>query len=588
MTGFWFFDNLPRVLLEYESVQTLAESYEWLREPTWKLSHTGLMLEATISVHKREFPVRLVYPALFPAVPPSVRPQDDAARWTTHRYLDGTLCLEWGPDTWRPEVTGAQVLESAHRLLEIEQAETPATYAEAPSRHELAPGQALRSEFTRVYLGDPLRECLHANLNSDRRALFTFHHQSKSCLLVIQGVQSECNFWVNPGVPVTLRQAPDTKAVESALIIGLPVPVDAIQSIDFVTDLDALLIQHGLQTLSSAQEVSPEGTPVSALVRASDGSWHFFVRFEHDSPNLYPASVIEPTSDAEGRLPPDFTSLATKSVAIVGLGSVGSKVAESLARTGVGRFMLLDHDVFLPENVVRNALDLHNTSELKADAVAELLRRVALSVEVDVSRVHLTGQESNAAVATALRKVAECDVVIDATANPRVFNLLASITLAKERPLLWMEVFGGGFGGMVARSRPRKDATPHVIRDVYHAFTRDHPRDNRPTNIDYTGITQDGAIAAAVDAHVGVIADHVTLMALDTIAEREPSRYPHALYLVGLDREWVFEAPFHTVCIETPPYQQEAATPNEATEAAAISFLAELLKEKNGQSAPPS
>ncbi|MCT4372027.1 ThiF family adenylyltransferase [Yangia mangrovi] len=40
--------------------------------------------------------------------------------------------------------------------------------------------------------------------------------------------------------------------------------------------------------------------------------------------------------------------LADKSVGIVGCGSVGSKVAASLCRTGVGKFLLIDEDIFFP------------------------------------------------------------------------------------------------------------------------------------------------------------------------------------------------------------------------------------------------
>src|SRR5204862_8340621 len=112
-----------------------------------------------------------------------------------------------------------------------------------------------------------------------------------------------------------------------------------------------------------------------------------------------------------GRLAPEFERLADKSVGIVGLGSAGSKLAASLARSGVGRFLLVDEDIFLPENVSRNALDLHDTGEHKVDAVTDLLYRISPSVQVDVSYVHLTGQESNAAVSRALAQLGRCDLV---------------------------------------------------------------------------------------------------------------------------------------------------------------------------------
>lgn len=47
-----------------------------------------------------------------------------------------------------------------------------------------------------------------------------------------------------------------------------------------------------------------------------------------------------------------------------------SKLAASLARSGVSDFLLLDTDVFLPGNVVRNELDLRAVAVNKTKAVS--------------------------------------------------------------------------------------------------------------------------------------------------------------------------------------------------------------------------
>ncbi|MCG5486834.1 MAG: ThiF family adenylyltransferase [Sinorhizobium meliloti] len=46
-----------------------------------------------------------------------------------------------------------------------------------------------------------------------------------------------------------------------------------------------------------------------------------------------------------------------KKVAIVGAGSVGSKVAEMLLRSGIDTLRIFDGDVFLPGNLERHVLD---------------------------------------------------------------------------------------------------------------------------------------------------------------------------------------------------------------------------------------
>ncbi len=66
--------------------------------------------------------------------------------------------------------------------------------------------------------------------------------------------------------------------------------------------------------------------------------------------------------------------LAEKKVAVVGLGSGGGFVALSLAMSGVGHFVLVDHDQLESGNVMRHVADLRYVGENKAAAVADLIR----------------------------------------------------------------------------------------------------------------------------------------------------------------------------------------------------------------------
>ncbi len=53
--------------------------------------------------------------------------------------------------------------------------------------------------------------------------------------------------------------------------------------------------------------------------------------------------------------------LKDKCVGIVGLGGVGGAVAEALARTGVGRFVLIDNDIVEQSNINRQIVALNST-----------------------------------------------------------------------------------------------------------------------------------------------------------------------------------------------------------------------------------
>ena len=57
-------------------------------------------------------------------------------------------------------------------------------------------------------------------------------------------------------------------------------------------------------------------------------------------------------------------------MAIVGCGSLGSKLAVMLARSGVGKFLLVDDDVLFAGNLVRHDLDWREIATHKVDSVA--------------------------------------------------------------------------------------------------------------------------------------------------------------------------------------------------------------------------
>ena len=149
----WFLRSPDRLQSERSGIGALAHSAQWLVGFEWRFDD-DLCLDAVIRAHGHDYEVRVSFPALFPDAPATVRPRNMQGRVSHHQYggTDGSLCLEWGPDTWHPSVTAAMMLESAHRLFEIENPlgrDRPEMPVVAPSRHCLTMGQELRGEKLR-------------------------------------------------------------------------------------------------------------------------------------------------------------------------------------------------------------------------------------------------------------------------------------------------------------------------------------------------------------------------------------------------------------------------------------------------------
>jgi len=100
----------------------------------------------------------------------------------------------------------------------------------------------------------------------------------------------------------------------------------------------------------------------------------------------------------------------------------------------------------------------------KVRAVSDALSLIAAGLQVDARTTRLAGQESAVTAAAALKDLSNCDLLIDATANPEVFLLLAALAKRQGTPLCWGEIFASGYGGMIARARPGRDPNPMAVR----------------------------------------------------------------------------------------------------------------------------
>ena len=291
-----------------------------------------------------------------------------------------------------------------------------------------------------------------------------------------------------------------------------------------------------------------------------------------------PYRTIDLTGDAGERLPQTYAALAQRKVGIIGCGSMGSKIAASLARAGIGEFVLVDDDIVTPGNLKRHELDAGGLGAHKTDALKARLEAIA-SVGVSVRRVALGGQESSSGTASVLDELGTCDLLIDATADPQAFNFVASIASNARRPMMWVETYAGGIGGFVARVRPDKEPPPHAARRQYLAWCRKQGVPWHGDDREYGARTGSERPLIADDADVTVIAAHASRMAIDLLVRPEATTFPHPAYAIGLSNEWIFGEPFDTRPIDfvAEGEWQGQMSPERTVEA--IQFMSSLFEQ---------
>ena len=569
----WFLSDLARCLQEREAIAALTIEVDWLAVADWIIDGGKLCLVADIEAHGHRYPVQLGYPANYPASPPTVRPREANRRLSNHQYGDGgELCLEWGPDNWRDEITGADVLRSAHKLFNIENPKgervLPIT---APSRHSLTLGQELRSSYSRFFVDDILVRYVQSspdNASGEAQCWIMFGRESITAF-IRKLTLSNAESWCNSTLPSELEK---TTAQMKCCFFKTTLEADALKfprSDDLVDTLE----EQGYDVSElRAQSV------VYLLLTDTNGHLHLF-RILPENKCIPFSRIVIHDEEENSRLSPDFSNFATKKVGIVGLGSAGSKIALSLARSGVRNFVLVDYDVFLPENICRHELNWEDIGQHKVDAIAHQLKLISRDVEVVCRRLKLSGQEATASVDGVLSQLGASNLIIDATADPNTFNQLSTVAWQQKTPMVWLEIFAGGVGGLIARFRPNRDPDPKMMR----AYLKDYfAQQNAPeikATVDYAATDTEGEPLIASNADVAVIAENATRLALDILTECNPSEFPCSMYLIGLSRASIFEAPFDTIPIDLSSAESPITVPDLSDEEAVktINFLSQLI-----------
>jgi molybdopterin/thiamine biosynthesis adenylyltransferase len=149
--------------------------------------------------------------------------------------------------------------------------------------------------------------------------------------------------------------------------------------------------------------------------------------------------------------------LGDRAVAIVGVGAIGSFVADLLARRGVGRLLLQDDQRLRPGNCIRHLAGLEFVGANKAAAVRDLLDHSGRLPKERIDLVEALLVEPH----QALGLLETHDLVVDASAHGATSALLASASQFSGRPMISACLVGGGSIARVDRW-PLKEGEEHM------------------------------------------------------------------------------------------------------------------------------
>ncbi|OFW87503.1 MAG: hypothetical protein A3J37_07300 [Alphaproteobacteria bacterium RIFCSPHIGHO2_12_FULL_45_9] len=135
----------------------------------------------------------------------------------------------------------------------------------------------------------------------------------------------------------------------------------------------------------------------------------------------------------------NLSNRLSKRVLVLGCGSLGSPIADMLARAGIGKIDLSDIELFNTENVSRHLLGVKAERRSKAESLADRIRS-------DIPNIDINGRLESAVQRIKMSKIGDYDLVLDCTANQEVRMLIST---EREKHLgnipvihTWLEVHG--------------------------------------------------------------------------------------------------------------------------------------------------
>lgn len=562
---FWWFVHSTRLGQERRAVEAIAADEPWFKLDRWCFHEGKFCAIGTITVEGQPYRVRLLYPDQFPDVPAWVEPQADV-RWSTHQYgSGGALCLELRSDNWVTSATGADVLRSAYNLLVAEQAAardpkgTP-----VPSAHHVGQLQAYDWGMHPVLIGAACLERIKAGAAKDLKALRW---------MVMDDV------W-----PILIHDAADRTSPRRPPSVDIKswrfeIPVYSLARAapaEIPEDGHAFLASLGLEA-NLIQQFVERGASVWLFNGGPDpAAFHMT-----DEGKPYRRRIFVLPDQAEvrsGRTP----EAAARRAAIVGTGSVGSKIAEILVRSGISRLTLVDGDVMLPGNTERHALDWRDVGFRKVHGLKRRLLQISPGADITVIDQNLNWQRSAHVHASQTDSIAECNLIIDATGDAATSLFLGAVAAANNRPYISVELYEGGIGALIASCLPGRDPQFAQARAAYFAWCEEmNLRPPRPAARPYDALDDEGTLMVADDAAATMTAGHASRAALD-ILDGRPAGPEAAWMLIGFRKSWLFEGHGHTWLLSVG---SPAAPANPTKDAEAEAFVLALVKEHVGADA---
>jgi ubiquitin-like modifier-activating enzyme 5 len=167
----------------------------------------------------------------------------------------------------------------------------------------------------------------------------------------------------------------------------------------------------------------------------------------------------------------EWDDLRPKTVAIIGVGGLGSVSAEMLARCGVGKLQIFDLDVVNEVNLNRMFFRPKHVGQSKVEVVARVLRKINPDVKIEPHHGDIMAMEFEDQFENLLK---QCDLVLQGVDNIPARLYLNQKCVKLCRPFIDAGASRSGMGGYVQPIIPHTTACAACVGAINLEKKKEH------------------------------------------------------------------------------------------------------------------
>ncbi len=154
-------------------------------------------------------------------------------------------------------------------------------------------------------------------------------------------------------------------------------------------------------------------------------------------------------------------NLHNSKVLVLGLGTLGSFITMELVKSGIGKIILYDFDIFQTVNICRHIGDISDVGKYKADIIEERIK--LYNPGIDVQKRVQNPFERTSNLLKFLEDIKNVDLIIDTTASYQANLQLNNICIENDKNVIYAWCGPNAECGRIFRVIPRKSPCYYCI-----------------------------------------------------------------------------------------------------------------------------